>query len=185
VIATVPFDLMFSVLVGLVFAGCARVQFGGGVAPWGRELAAVLLFEGIVIWPVALYFYFVFPDWSWMYLVDPRHLPWGTAALVLLAYAAALLGGYVGGWALLRAHRQKALAATVTGAAAALGVFSLVCRGRLLAAGSFEEYHAGRALFLTQGKLIWALVVTGVGVLASMVLVGLALWEQGRRYRSS
>ena len=74
-IPTVPFDLLFSLLVGLVFAGCARQQFSGGAAPWGRELAAVLLFQAIVLWPVALYYYLVYPDWSWMYFVDARRLP--------------------------------------------------------------------------------------------------------------
>jgi len=72
----------------MIFAACARVQFSGGAQPWGRELAAVLVFEAIVFWPVALYFYFIHPAWSWLYVVDPRRLPWGSAALVLLGLTA-------------------------------------------------------------------------------------------------
>ena len=92
-IPTVPFDLMFSVFVGLLFAGCARTQFAAGAAPWGRELWAVLSFEAIVLLPVGLYYYLVYPDWSWMYFVDPRRLPSGVSVLVVLAYVATILGG--------------------------------------------------------------------------------------------
>src|SRR5262249_59830703 len=101
--------------VGLVFAACARVQFANGGSPWGRELAAVLSFEAIIVWPVALYFYLVHPAWSWMYLIDPARLPWGVGFLVLLGYAATLLGGYLGGWALLRARKETAVYAVLAG----------------------------------------------------------------------
>ena len=184
-IPTVPFDLMFSMLVGLVFAACARQQFAGGAAPWGRELAAVLSFEAIVLWPVALYYYLVYPDWSWMYFVDARRLPSGVSILVLLAYVATLLGGYLAGWALLRARRQRLLAGAIGGVTLLMGGFVVACRGRLFTSGSFAEYHAGTAPSVTEGKLAWALVVTAIGVAIAMVVVGLALWEQGKRPRAS
>jgi hypothetical protein len=184
-IPTVPFDLMFSLLVGLVFAGCARQQFSGGAAPWGRELAAVLLFQAIVLWPVALYYYLVYPDWSWMYFVDAHRLPSGVSILVLLACVAMLLGGYLSGWALLRSRRQRVLGGIVAGLLLFLIVFVIVARARLFSAGSFAEYHAGHAPSVNQGKLAWALVVTAIGVGIAAVVVGLALWEQGKRPRAS
>jgi hypothetical protein len=188
VIPTVPFDLMFSVLVGLVFAVCARQQFTGGAAPWGRELAAVMSFEAIVLWPVALYYYLVYPDWSWMYFVDARRLPAGISILVLLAYVAMLLGGYLAGWALLRAGKLRVLIGVTGGMAVALGGFVVACRSRFFSSGSFAEWHAGHsapAPSSGDGKLSWALVVTGIGVSISIVVVGLALWEQGKRPRAS
>jgi hypothetical protein len=175
---------MFSVLVGLVFAACARQQFGGGAAPWGRELAAVLSFEAIILWPVALYYYLVYPDWSWMYFVDSRKLPGGVGILVLLAYVATLLGGYLAGWALLRARKQSLLLGSMATTLSALGAFIVVCRGRLFSSGTFAEYHAGKALSLTEGKLAWGLVVTGIGVGIAIAVVGYALWEQGKRPRA-
>src|SRR5262249_5232624 len=142
VIPTVPFDLILSVFIGLVFAACARVQFAGGGTPWGRELAAVLSFEGIIIWPVALYFYLVHPAWSWMYLIDPARLPWGIVVLVLLAYVATLLGGYLGGWALLRVRKEKALYAALAVLGVTLIVFLIAARGRISHAGTYDEFHA-------------------------------------------
>lgn len=171
-------------LVGLVFAGCARQQFSQGTAPWGRELAAVLSFEAIIIWPIALYFYLVYPDWSWMYFVDPRRLPWGVSVLVMLGHAATLMGGYLAGWAILRARKPKILYGVLGALSLGLIVFALMCRGRLGNAGTFEEYHAGQALSAGEGKLVWAMVVTGLGVAGAAALVGFTLWEQGKRSRS-
>jgi len=184
VIPTVPFDLIFSVFVGLVFAACARVQFANGSSPWGRELAAVLSFEAIIVWPVALYFYLVHPAWSWMYLIDPARLPWGILALVLLAYVATLLGGYLAGWALVKMQREKLLFGAIAAIGVALIVFLIAARGRISHAGSYEEYHAGHALDLGEGKLGWALAATATGVAIAIVLVGFTLWEQGKRSRS-
>lgn len=183
-IPTVPFDLIFSVFVGLVFAACARVQFANGASPWGRELAAVLSFEAIIVWPVALYFYLVHPAWSWMYFVDPARLPGIVVVLVLLAYVVALLGGYLGGWALVRARKEKVLFAALAGLGVALVVFLIVCRGRVAHSGTYDEYHAGHALALGEGKLGWALAATATGVAIAVVLVGFTLWEQGKRSRS-
>jgi hypothetical protein len=175
---------MFGVFVGLVFAACARVQFAQGGSPWGRELAAVLSFEAIIVWPVALYFYLVHPAWSWMYLIDPARLPWGVSILVLLGYAATLLGGYLGGWALLRARKEKILYAVIAALAVVHIVFLIAARGRISHAGTYDEYHAGHALALGEGKLGWALAATSTGVAIAIVLVGFTLWEQGKRSRS-
>jgi hypothetical protein len=184
VIPTVPFDLIFSVFVGLVFAACARVQFANGGSPWGRELAAVLSFEAIIVWPVALYFFLVHPAWSWMYLIDPARLPWGVSALVLLGYAATLLAGYLAGWALVRAHKEKLLYAALAALGLGLILFLIICRARISNTGTFEEYHSGQALSLGEGKLGWALAATATGVAIAIVLVGFTLWEQGKRSRS-
>jgi hypothetical protein len=179
------------VLVGLVFAGCARQQFtgGGGAAPWGRELAAIMTFEAIVLWPVALYYYLVYPDWSWMYFVDARRLPGGVSILVLLAHVATLLGGYLGGWYLLRTGKLRALAGVVGGLTLFLIIFVIACRARLFSSGSFAQWSAGRSGMSVpttgDGKLAWALVITAIGETIAIVVVGLALWEQGKRPRAS
>jgi hypothetical protein len=183
VIPIVPFDLIFSVLIGLAFAACARQQFTGGATPWGRELAAVLSFEAIILWPVGLYYYVVYPDWSWMYFVNPERLPWGVSVLVFLGYVATLLGGYLGGWALLRVRKDKILYAVLGALGLGLTLFSVICRARLFTHGTYDEYHAGHALSVGEGKLAWAMAVTCIGVSAAGAFVGFTLWEQGKRFR--
>jgi hypothetical protein len=184
VIPTVPFDLILSVSIGLVFAVSARVLFASGESPWGRELAAVLSFEAIIFWPVALYFILVHPAWAWMYLVDPSRLPFGVSLLVLVADVAALLGGYLLGWLLLRQRRERLLYGLLGGMGLVLIIFLIICRGRLMHSGSFDEYHAGHASTVGEGKIGWALAATATGVAAAVVLVGFTLWEQGKRSRN-
>jgi hypothetical protein len=172
------------VLVGLLFAFCARQQFKTGGSPWGRELVAVLTFAGIILWPVAVYYYVVFPDWSWMYFVDSQRLPWVVSVLVFVGNVVTLLGGYLLGWQLLRARRDNLLYGV--GAALAIGllVFTIVCRGRLFNQGSYADFHDGRALSAGESKLGWALGATGLGLSAALALVCFTLWEQGKRFKS-
>jgi hypothetical protein len=176
--------LIVSLLTGLVFAWCARQQFSTGASPWGRELAAVLSFEAIIVWPIALYFCLVYPAWSWMYLVDPHRLPWGVSVLVLLGDAATLLAGYLAGWWILRAKKLPALYGALGGVALVLLILLIGARRRLFNDGTFAEYHAGHALSFTESKLVWAVVVTTLGGTAAAALVGFTLWEQGKRFRN-
>jgi hypothetical protein len=142
------------------------------------------LFQGLVGWPVCLYFYLVYPDWSWMYLVDPARLPWGVGALVFLGHASTLLGGYLAGWWLVRAKREKVLLGIGGGLLLVLFVMTIVARGRFFHSGSFAEFHDGRAAAAGQSKLGWALAATALAVGASAYLCGKALWEQGKRFKS-
>jgi hypothetical protein len=144
---------------------------------------AVLSFEAIIFWPCALYLVLVFPDWAWLYLVDPHRLPPGSSFLVLLANAATLLGGYLAGWAILRARKPKVLYGVLGAVGFLLLVYVIAFRARLGTHGTFAEFHAGHALSATETKLIWAMVVTTLGVAAAAALVGFALWEQGKRFR--
>jgi len=104
--------------------------------------------------------------------------------LVLLAYVATLLGGYLAGWALVKIRKEKALFAALAVIGVGLVVFLIIARGRVSHAGTYDEYHAGHALNLGEGKLGWALAATATGVAIAIVLVGFTLWEQGKRSRS-
>ena len=96
---------------------------------------------------------------------------------------ATLLGGYLAGWALLRVRKERALYVALAVLGIGLILFLIVGRGRISHAGTYGEYHAGHALPLGEGKLGWALAATATGVAIAIVLVGLTLWEQGKRSR--
>lgn len=144
----------------------------------------MLSFEAIIVWPVVLYYEQVHAAWSWMYFVDPERLPSGIVVLVLLAYAITLLGGYLAGWALLRAQREQLLYGALGLTALGLVAMGIALGGRLSHAGTFAEYHAGHAPTLGETKIGWAMAATSTGVVIAIVLVGLTLWEQGKRSRS-
>ena len=63
-------------------------------------------------------------------------------------------------------------------------LFLIIARARISHTGTFEEFRAGHALALGEGKLGWALAATATGVAIAVVLVGFTLWEQGKRSRS-
>jgi hypothetical protein len=181
---TVPVYLLQSGLCGLLFAACARPQWRKDRVPWGRELWAIVCFETIIAWPVALYFFLVFPDWSWMFLVDPKRLPLGASALVLLGGMVTLVGGWLGGWALLRAQRDRLAIGIGAGGALMLLLFVILTRGRLFSGGTYAEYHAGAAPPAGDGKLGWSLGATAIGVAAAAAFVCLTIREEGRRFRN-
>jgi hypothetical protein len=142
-----------------------------------------VLYQLLVVTPALLYLALVHSAWAWLYLVDPARLPTGTTAIAVLAAAAAELGGYLVGWALLRARRRRELVAVVLGGVVAIGVSLLLVRGRLSRAGTFAEYVAGEAQRLEVRKLGPALVLIGVGLLLGLFTSLRFLVEQGRRER--
>jgi hypothetical protein len=142
-----------------------------------------LLYQVLLVTPALLYFGFVFPDWTWLYLVDPRRLPIGITILSVLATAAALLGGYLAGWVLLRARRRRELMAVVGVAGLALFVSLLMLRDRLGRAGSYAEFVAGSAARLGERKLGWSLALVSAGLVAGLIASLRFLVVQGRRER--
>ncbi len=142
-----------------------------------------LLYQVLVVTPALLYFGFVFPDWTWLYLVDPRRLPIGITILSVLATAAALLGGYLIGWVLLRARRRRELMAVVAVAAVALVVALTLLRERIGHAGSYAEFVAGRAARLGERTLGWSLALVSIALLAGLITSLRFLVTQGRRER--
>lgn len=175
--------MLASALVGLALALAAYWQFEQGRAPFGREAWVPLLFQLLVVTPSVIYLGLAFPDWSWLYLVEPLRLPFGVITLSVIGTAVAELSGYLGGWALLRARRRRELLGVMGVATLALIVAILVLRERLGHAGTYAEYASGQAVPIAERKLGWALSIIGAGTVASLVLAIRFLIEQGQRER--
>jgi hypothetical protein len=141
----------------------------------------VALFAAIILAPATAYLYLAYPDWSWLYLVDAGHVPRLMVIPVVAAGAGALAAGYYGAARLLRVARRRTLPALLAGAAGVALLVGLLLRGRLLSAGSYGEFHAGRAVPLADVKLGYALAAVLVGVGAAALVVAWELWRDGRR----
>ena len=177
-------DLLINLLAGLVLAQSARplIRAHAGRLVQCAALHVALLFEGLVIWPATLYLYFAHPDWSWMYLVDPRHLPHVVAPATLLADAAALVAGFAAGYSLIRAGKYREVWGALGGVAVLLAALILLTRRRLFHYGSFDEYRAGAHLLaLHQVKLGYTLAVVAVGIAAALAYASWQLHLAGRR----
>ncbi len=186
ILATIPFNLLFGLLVGACFTACARTQLLGGAPPLRRtELSMVLSFAVVTAAPVATYYYVTYPDWSWMYLLDPSKLARGTGLSVVLFSVLMVPVGYLSGWLLLRWQRERGLFALLGALSMALFLLTALCRRRLFSIGRYEDFRAGGLLLrpIIQGKLFFALLCTTPVVLLAAALVGWSLWGQGRWLR--
>ncbi len=136
----------------------------------------------IILCPSAAYLYLAYPDWSWLYVVDPGRVPRLAVVPVVAARAGALAGGYYGAARILREARDRRTLPAVLGGVAALAVLTgFLVRGRLLRYGSYGDWHAGRSLPLSEVKLGYVLVAVLVGTAAAAGFVALELWRDARR----
>jgi hypothetical protein len=179
----VPLQLIASLLVGLALALAAFSQFEHGRPAFGRDVWVPVLYQGLVTTPAILYVAIVHPDWSWLYWVDPARLPFGTTTLVVIGAAAAELGGYLAGWAMLRARRRRELAICVAAVALVLVVLVILLHDRLVRAGTFSEFSLGTAARTSERKLGWSLGIVDIGLLVGLALSVRFLLVQGERER--
>jgi hypothetical protein len=136
----------------------------------------------VVVWPGALYFYLFHPDWSWMYWVDPHHVPRIFVVLVLIAYGGALTGGFALGYTLVRAGKFVPLLGTMGGVTLLGGLLLGILHRRFFHWGTYDDYRGNGPMYaLGQVKLGYSLVVVGI---ASACALGYACWQlhlAGRR----
>lgn len=173
--------------MGLAFAYAARRQFREGRSPWGPELRMVLSYELLIVWPIALYLYWVHGDWDLLYRYDPGALPRGTAPALLLLLTVALLAGYLGGRALVRRRGGERNLAWAVAAGTAATVIALVAgRARLFVYGTYAGFRRGDVVPLSETRLPWAIAIALVGAGAAAWLVAIAIAsESPRRVRPS
>lgn len=182
--ATIPFNLLMCLVLGLGFCACARAQLRSGAWPWRSDLLSLVLsFALLSVAPVSAYLYLLYPDWSWMYLVEPQRLPPGTGLAVVVLTMLMVPLGYFLGWLLLRVVGDRGLFGLLgaSGMGAILLVFALW--RRLTVNVRFDDFHQGLLRPIGQGKLLLALGCTVPIIWAAALLVGRSLWAQGRWLR--
>lgn len=185
--ATIPFNLLFCLLLGLCFTACARTQLESGAEPWRRELGLVLSFAVLTVAPIASYLYLMYPDWSWMYLVPPARLPRGIGLAVVVVTTLMAPVGFLLGWIALRllpGRKDRGLAAVVGVVLCGLITLVALARHRLSVVGRFEDYQSHTLVRPLLGtKLGFAWLLSAPFLLAAAALVGWYLWGYGRWLR--
>lgn len=180
-----PVAAVVHLAVGLGFALLARdrVRADGPFAAPVFQL--VLLHAAGVVAPIALYFYAAHPSWSWLYLVDPDHVPVLALLPLMVGHALIVVGGYYGGALLLRADKRNIVAYVDGG----LGLFTLILilllRDRLAVSTSYAGYQVGRGRQLMEVPLGWAVLVSLLAMAGSILYIAFELTRDGRRVRAS
>ncbi len=170
--------------LGLGFAVCARdrLRVDGTFATPAFPL--VLTFTGMIVLPVTLYLYLAHTAWSWLYLVDPDHVPALAIVPVLVFHTAAVIGGWYAGARLLRTDRHKIALYIIGGGGALVLLMTALLWGRLGRYGSYEEFMAGRASALMAVKLGYVLVPVILGIGGAATFVAMELVRDSRRVRA-
>lgn len=177
----IPLSLLIDIWLGLLFAYCARARVRtDGV--WSQPaISIVSLFVVVILLPTTLYIYLGHPGWTWLYLVNPNRITGVAVVSIAAACVGGAIGGYYGGGRLVRADKEKVLLIASGALALVIVALALLLRTRLLAYGSYEDFHAGRALPLGAVKLGYVLVPVLIGVCAAAIFVALELRRDGRR----
>ena len=103
--------------------------------------ASFLLYAGLVVVPVSVYFYVFHGDWYLLYTIDTARVPSALALIGTLALVGVGAGGFLFGASLVRSQREQwAGAAVGVTISMALGVLPLA-RHRLAVVGSYAQFH--------------------------------------------
>jgi hypothetical protein len=178
VIKTVPFDVLFSFIIGLfIVLACGRQVKSGRRVVLNHYFLGAVLFEFFFYIPIGIYLYYFHTDWSWMYFFNPASLsPATIKALGLLAitsYMLALIAGFQLGQFLIRRNRDKTALRILIICLAVLGLFSLATLHRLLYIGDYSSWKNGLAVLLLThrvGYINLAMAVTGGAALFFMIM---------------
>jgi len=177
---------IFNLLSGLGFAWLARdrIRADGPFAP--PAFLYIVLHAGMIVAPIALYFYLVHPEWAWMYLVDPAKLS-GLAVLPLVVGHAALVGGgwYAGAF-MIRTDRKKPMLYVLGGVAVIALIVVALSWARLSHAATYAGWKLGEAgrVGLFSVELGYAVMVGLLALAGSAVYTALGLIRDRRRVRA-
>jgi len=180
----VVLGLLFNLSLGLGFSQCARdrIRVDGPFAT--PAFILLLLFVGLATAPATLYLYLAHPAWSWLYLVDPEHVPGLAVVPVLVAQGGIVVLGWYGGARLIRADKTPVGLYSAVGGLALLAILVLVLHARLGAYGSYAAYHEGHAAGLLQVKLGYVLMALALAMIVATGYTGLELLRDSRRVRA-
>jgi hypothetical protein len=144
----------------------------------------VLTFCGLIIVPSTLYLLVAYPDWAWMYLVDPDRVPGLSLLPLLVLHTGTPVAAWYVAARLFRLQRDRAVLYMLAGCAAVGLVAFLLARDRVLEVGSYRDYGQGATAGLLDVKLGYALLVLLCGKAAAAVFVALELLRDARRVRA-
>lgn len=137
---------------------------------WFRE---ALLFGLLIMLPTGIFFYLQWPEWSWLYYVDPAALGDAATVLVWLAYPAAVALGFAVAAVFVRGDTPRmGLAVPIFGAVLLAGV-SGIAFSRFITLSSYNEFN--NILLRMRGGMpyiwsdpVWVGAMAGLGIFAGL-----------------
>ncbi|MDD5308432.1 MAG: hypothetical protein PHU25_14010 [Deltaproteobacteria bacterium] len=180
---TIPGFIIVNLLVGASVAYAARVQIRTLQRSifQSRYFAALLMLEGLILLPSGCYFLVFYPDWSWMYLVDPTRSGGALGAMAAIAYPFAAALGYLVGYYSARGGSDWVTVMFMTFMGAGLAGLFLVAGDKLMWVGTFEQYHRNAGLArLPATSLLPSAIVAWIGTIVCWATVVYRFIQEGR-----
>ncbi len=98
------------------------------------------LFQLLIFFPIGLYLFLTWPDWSWMYWVNNETTPTILKVVALSGYIISFLIGYIASAYAIKKNRD--IIAYILAAIGVVGILVITMIGfdRLIHIGTYEEY---------------------------------------------
>lgn len=149
-------QILLTFATGLAAALAARTDLRVSPKPaaFSRAFLAYLMYAGLVLVPVSVYFYLFHGDWFLLYLVDTGRVPSAVALVGCLLQLTIGAGGFLAGASLVRTQRDPWLGAAIGASVAlAFGILPLA-RHRLSVVGTYAQYQGDFGLSAYGGALL-------------------------------
>lgn len=178
-----PTQVFLTFASGILAALAARADLRVSPKPalGSRAFVAYLLYAGLVVVPISVYFYLFHGDWYLLYTVDTARVP---SALVLLgALAEVVVGGsgFLCGASLIRSQRDQWAGAIVgVTISMALGVLPLA-RQRLSEVGSYAQFHGDFGTIKYGGPLFHGTLLMSLWMLLGLSILVYRLGLSAKR----
>ena len=139
-----------------------------------------VLFGLLVFLPIGYYLAIVFPDWSWMYFIDPSKHSIFLTLLCVTLYFPALLLGYLLTALLIRFDRGTLASGPFLVGVLGFLFFLTVPYERIIVLGTYNEFRTGNApSIFSQPFFLASMAVIGIYY---FVPLGLILWKNYKKY---
>ena len=181
---TVLLDVPTNLFVGHLMALSCYRQIAAESDPFNRWFWRAMGYSVLVFIPVAGYFYYAFPDWSWVYLFRSQELPLFVGPMVLSAYGAGMFFGFLTAQAMIqRGQIRSAVMSMLYALGITLGIFGFTY-SEYLHLGSYDQYHAGKAISIFQDANFMKIINQGGAMMVLGAVVILAWnWSEGRKFK--
>lgn len=179
---TVLLDVPTNLFVGHLMALSCYRQIASETDPFNRWFWRAMGYSVLVFIPVAGYFYFAFPDWSWVYLFRSHELPLFVGPMVLSAYGAGMFFGFLAAQAMIqRGMIRHAIASTLYALGVTLGIFGFT-HHQYLHLASYDGYHAGKHIPIFQDAGFMQVInLGGAMMVLGAVMILVWNWREGNK----
>lgn len=173
--ATIPSDLFLMFILGLVFAWQTpwdRKHPTGQAADKIGNISAILrskyfllaiLYLTIFCLPLAIYCYFLYPDWCWMYFIDSKTAPTYLIIFAYVSYYIVFILGYLIGFLFEKEKKGCSFRRAILPAVVIFLIFAIVTFKRLFYVGSMDEFYSNSLRSIPRVPYLFVILVLGFG----------------------